>query len=240
MAHWRASFSYSRRKVGSLSFFRWCSSRMRGASAMAGCRGEQGGVVGASMPERVADHFDVAAALKQMGRGRMTQAVEAVAGGDANPLAGLLEGTVQGRRRDGLVGRSAVEYPSPRRPLSRSSSISFDHDGAPPDRSDGGPSKESMLNRDHRETVETSHPPARSPDLRAGTRDLPGQHARSAFVQSRSSPPGICSRQAVRKGGAISPDEAPVVPAFMPEFAILGQHLTIDHRNMAIWPTRFT
>ena len=66
-------------------------------------------------------------------------------------------------------------YPSPRRPLSRSSSISFDHDGAPPDRSDSGPSKESMLNRDHRETVETSHPPARLRDFRAGTRDLAGQ-----------------------------------------------------------------
>ena len=67
------------------------------------------GRVGASVPERVADHLDVAAALKQMGRGRMTQAVEAVAGGDANPLAGLLEGTVQGRRRDVLVGRSALK-----------------------------------------------------------------------------------------------------------------------------------
>ena len=60
------------------------------------------------------------------------------------------------------------------------------YDGAPPDRSDDGPSKESMLIRDHRETVEISHPPARSPDLRAGTRDLPGQHARSAFVQVKS------------------------------------------------------
>ena len=41
-----------------------------------------------------------------------------------------------------------VGYPSPCRPLSRSSSISLDHDGAPPDHSDRGPSKASMLTKD--------------------------------------------------------------------------------------------
>ena len=66
------------------------------------------GRVGAAMPERVPDHLDVAATLKKMGRGRMAQAVETVAGGDASPLARLLEGTVQGRSRHGLIGRSAV------------------------------------------------------------------------------------------------------------------------------------
>ena len=38
-------------------------------------------------------------------------------------------------------------YPSPCRPLSRSSSISLDHDGAPPDHFDRGPSKGSMLTK---------------------------------------------------------------------------------------------
>ena len=40
-----------------------------------------------------------------------------------------------------------IAYPSPCRPLSRSSSISLDHDGAPPDHSDRGPSKGSMLTK---------------------------------------------------------------------------------------------
>ena len=73
---------------------------------LAGGAGVAAGRVGAAMPERVPDHFDVAAALKQMGRGRMTQAVEAVAGGDANPLARLLEGPVQGLSRHGLIGEA--------------------------------------------------------------------------------------------------------------------------------------
>ena len=61
------------------------------------------------MPERVPDHLDIAAALKEVGRSRMTQAVEAVAGSDAGLLARLLEGTMQSRRRDGLIGRGTVE-----------------------------------------------------------------------------------------------------------------------------------
>lgn len=55
------------------------------------------------MLDRVPHHLDIRASLKEMGGGRMTQAVEGAASGDTNLPTGLLEGTVQFRRRDELI-----------------------------------------------------------------------------------------------------------------------------------------
>ena len=61
---------------------------VEGREHLAGSARVAAGRVRASMLESIPDHLDVATALKQMGRGRMTQAVEAVAGGDAKPALG--------------------------------------------------------------------------------------------------------------------------------------------------------
>ena len=76
------------------------------------------GRVGVSMAERVADHLDIRAALKKMGGRRVTRAVEGMAGIDAELVARLLEGPVQGLGQHGPVGRSAVEYPKRSREVS--------------------------------------------------------------------------------------------------------------------------
>ena len=62
------------------------------------------------MPQRVADHLHVAAALVKMGRGRVTQAMEGMPAVDASLVARLLEDPVQGPGLDGQVGRGTVEY----------------------------------------------------------------------------------------------------------------------------------
>ena len=57
-------------------------------------------------------------------------------------------------------GRSSAGeagYPSPRQSPSQSSSISLDHDGEPPDRSDGGPSRRSMLATGDRKAASGDH-----------------------------------------------------------------------------------
>ena len=82
---------------------------VEGLEHLAGGAGVVAGRVGVSMAERVADHLDIRAALEKMGGGRVTQAVESVAEIDAELVARLLEGPVQGLGRHGPVGRSAVE-----------------------------------------------------------------------------------------------------------------------------------
>ena len=71
----------------------------------------------------------------------------------------------------------------------------LDHDGAPPGRSGNGPSKGSMLNRDHRRINANSHSgkPAETPGVSERNTNLGGSTARSAFVHSPSSVARFCS-----------------------------------------------
>ena len=95
----------------------------------------------------------------------------------------------------GQIGDAhSVDHPLARRatlrPVDRfpGHHFSFDHDDAPPDRSDGGLSKESMPNREHRETVETSYTPAKSAGPQSGdtrsTRAKCAKRLRSVAVKS--------------------------------------------------------